>query len=431
MVRSWTRLWRSWEILRARRREAYSILPTLVLCLAIGMTACDPASSAVGSRTSALMPTTTPKIGGTGAVAYPAFPLFDDWRVAYVDGPSGQGDTGQLMAISPTETTPVAGPELLGISPNYSLQPPSVSPNGRLVAIPNTSGLNIVELTGQHRMFTFPLEASYRSIAWSPDSTMLAVAGATWQGVDLIRVSDGSLTKTPAIAAGTLSDIIGWVDDTHVVGYFDPAQAGGASATATPPHSDVNPPPGAQTLTLATEDVTSGVVHKVASITSSTMGQSQFVSSPDGKFALYSNRLFRSYPYVPDVRLIDVSTGTVTPLPNIAHAMGSYSGFTSIAWQDGTMTVAASTGLRANGDLKTWLLDISHDFAQPLPYQAYAAGWVPAGGPLILTSEQIYVIDGGPYQITAVANVSDGHGRATVLTTNAYTFPFVGFVRTS
>ena len=95
------------------------------------------------------------------------------------------------------------------------------------------------------------------------------------------------------------------------------------------------------------------------------------------------------------------------------------------------MTIAASTGLHANGDLKTWLLDHSQDAAQPLPYQAYAAGWTPAGGPMILTSEQIDVTDGGPYQITAVANVSDGHSRATVLTTNAYTFPFVGFVRTS
>src|SRR6185312_10756578 len=168
----------------------------------------------------------------------------------------------------------------------------------------------------------------------------------------------------------------------------------------------------------------------VARITSSTMGQGFLTLSPNGTFALYFNRAFRDNPYVPDARLINVATGAITSLPTIAHAMGSYSGFTSIAWQDNTMTVAASSGLAANGDLKMWLLDLWHDSAQPLPYQAYAAGWTPAGGPLILTSEQTDVTDSGPYQITAVENATDGQGVARVLTTNAYTFPFVGFVRT-
>jgi WD40 repeat protein len=340
-----------------------------------------------------------------------------------------QGDTGQLEAISPDGASSAAGPELMGISPHYDLRAPSVSSNGQLVAIDTTSGLNIVDLTGRHRLYTFVPEELYRSIAWSPDSSMLAVAGAaTWNGVDIIRMSDGSDTTLP-IVGGTLPDIIGWADETHVIGYFFPAPPVNAP-TPTPAHSDANPPEGAQTLTLATEDVTSGAVRKVASITTATMGQGFFTLSPDGKFALFYNRLFRDNPYIQDVRLINVATGAVTSLPTIARAMGPYSGFTSIAWRENSMTVAASSGLRANGDVKTWLLDLSHDSAQPLPYQAYVAGWVPAGGPLILTSDQTDQTEGGPYQISA-AIPTNGSSSVAVLTTDAYTFPFVGFVRTA
>lgn len=431
MVRSWRPVWRSMQSLCERRRAACTFLPVLMFCLAVGISACDRASSAIGSPTRTPAPTATPTIGRSGTGVSLPFPTFSDWRVAYVAyEPGGQGDTGQLQAISPDGTATVAGPELAGISPHYDLQAPSVSPNGRLVAIDTSSGLNIVELTGRHRVFAFGPEEIYRSIAWSPDSAMLAVAGATWDGVDIIRMSDGSVTKTPAIVGGVLPDIIGWVDATHVIGYYFPAPPVGAP-TPTPPHSDVNPPEGVQTLTLATEDITSGAVHKVVSITSSTMGQGFCALSPDGRFALFFNRAFRANPYVPDARLIDVATGAVTSLPNIAHAMGAYSGFTSVAWQEDSMTVAASSGLASNGDLKTWLLDLSRDSGQPLPYQAYIAGWIPAGGLLVLTSEQTDVTDGGPYQISVVKSAAGGLGAATVLTTNAYTFPFVGFIHTS
>lgn len=442
LIRSRRRQGRTAESLASlytRRRAVHTLLSILLLCLAVGMAACDRASSVVDSSrstasptspTSAPQPTTTPAGGESVAVASPFFPTFSDWRVAYVAGPLGQGDTGQLQAISPTGAATAAGPEVVGISPQYGLDTPSVSPNGQAVAIATSRGLKIVELTGQQHEFTFAFEASYRSIAWSPDSTLLAVAGATWQGVDIIRLSDGSLTKTPAVTGGTLPDIIGWVDTTHIIGYFFPAPPVGAP-TPTPPHSDVSPPTGVQKLILATEEVTTGAIRIVASITSSTMGQGQCVLAPDGKFALFSNRAFRDNPYVPDVRLIDVTTGAVTSLPRVAQTMGSYSGFTSLAWKEGTMIVAASSGLVANGDLRTWLLDLAHDAVQPLPYQAYAGGWTPAGGPLILTSEQTDVTSGGPYKLTAVAQVTDGQGVVTVLTTNAYTFPFVGFVHTS
>lgn len=438
MVRSWRRLWRyldsreSLESPRERLRAVRMMLPALLLCLAISLSACDGASSAAVSPMPTSAPVTpTGEISGPSSGVSPSFPAFSDWRVAYVAyEPGEQGDTGQLQAISPDGVATAAGPALSGISPHYDLRAPSVSPNGRLVAIDTTSGLNIVELTGRHRLYTFGPEELYRSIAWSPDSSMLAVAGgATWNGVDIIRLSDGSDTTLP-IVGGTLPDIIGWADATHVVGNFFPAPPAGAP-TPTPSHSDVNPPEGVQTLTLAIEDVTSGAIRKVASVTSSTMGQGFFALSPDGKFALYFNRAFRSDPYVPDVRVINVTTGAVTPLPTIARAMGPYSGFTSIAWQEGSMAVAASTGLIANGDLKTWLLDLARDTAQPLPYQAYAAGWVPAGGPLILTSDQADQTEGGPYQISVANNVTAGPSAATVLTSDAYTFPFVGFVHTA
>lgn len=108
-----------------------------------------------------------------------------------------------------------------------------------------------------------------------------------------------------------------------------------------------------------------------------------------------------------------------------------YYGFSDLAWRPGTETIAASTGFNENGDLRTWMLDLTHDSATPLTVTGYPMAWVPNDGPLILSSDFESVIGGGRYIIQAARCAASGQCAATTLTTVAYHYNFLGLVRTA
>jgi hypothetical protein len=164
----------------------------------------------------------------------------------------------------------------------------------------------------------------------------------------------------------------------------------------------------------------------------SVTGDSRFAISPDRKHALYSNAPFCDDPYTSTVSVIDIATGRVTPLPQLAKAMGSHSGFTSIAWNADNKTQAASSS-DSDGAQHLWLLDTQHDTATQLkvPTAGNVAGWTPGNGPLILTSGSGGGMGGigqGPYTISAVTIGVGGQATETTLTSTAMTFSFLGFI---
>ena len=73
--------------------------------------------------------------------------------------------------------------------------------------------------------------------------------------------------------------------------------------------------------------------------------------------------------------LINLVTGHVTPLPDIAQAIGA--DFSRVAWRLGTNTVAVSTGYTENGNVQTWLLDVKADTAMSIGSLGHPMGWVP------------------------------------------------------
>ncbi len=247
-----------------------------------------------------------------------------------------------------------------------------------------------------------------------------------------IHVPDGA-THQISPATDAVFDLIGWVDSTHLAGYYAPmAPTPTRSPTPTPLSS--GSPSGPQTATLAIQDIATGAVHIVFSMTSSSLGLGDFTLAPDGKHALFYNVRQRADPYTPDVRLIDIASGAATKLPHIAQAMGQGGGGTSIAWRAGTLTLAASTGFLVNGDLKTWVLDAQHDVAQALPEQegAYVGGWVPnSDTPVLTTGLPLSYGYSGPFTLTTIANATSASGTAIPLTADAYHLSFGGFAHTA
>ncbi|HEX6818808.1 MAG TPA: hypothetical protein VF120_10565 [Ktedonobacterales bacterium] len=174
------------------------------------------------------------------------------------------------------------------------------------------------------------------------------------------------------------------------------------------------------------EDITTGAVHIAWSLTSATLASWYFLLAPDGKHALFFNTPFRDYPYRPDMRLIDIATGDVAPLPAIAQALGQGPGIDSIVWRAGTMTLAAS-----NGELQTWVIDVQHDEARLQPYRGVVEGWAPASDTLVLVSEPYQWAYEGTYMLTTVAGASTGSGTPTPLATGVQQLWFAGFARTA
>lgn len=360
----------------------------------------QPTSGKVIAPTATVTPTA---LAGSNTT----LPAFSDWRAAYLAA------DGRLHAVALDGAQDVSGPPLPGMD-SYALNFASagISPNGRLLAYVANAGLSIVDVSGNGAVRDDPSVAAIYQMYWSPDGSELALCdgeGSLW----VAKPSSVSAQQHPKAVPGTpgrsIGILLGWIDATHVA---------------------VTMAPTADSIALGALDVTSGGLRRVATIKSSNLSTYHFSLSPDGAHALFFNQRYRDQPYTQLADLITIATGAVTPLPHLAQIMGPYSGFSSLAWRDGSI-VAASTGFKENGDLKGWLLDVHTDSASPLPNGYYPLGWAPAGKTLVGSTAEQLTVGWGPYEIAAVTVDASGHYTSTTLTRNVYSFPFVGFVRTA
>ncbi len=387
----------------------------LLLVPILLMSACDSTTvrpTATVKRT--VVVTSTP--GG-------GLPSFSDWRVVYAD------KTGHVHAISTDGHNDVTGPMLVGLA-QRSLGRPTVSSTGRYLAYTSVQGVSIIDLTGKQAPVAYrglnPVVVP-RVFAWSPDGSELAVdGGAMEKGV--IHMPDLAIRPIPLLSNNNL-DLIGWLDSSHIVGYLGLPYA--PTPGPTPTAYGDGPPSARQTVTLGSEDLRTGSGKTIFGLTSTTLGDGEFSLPPDGKNALLHNALSGNPSFRPDYRLINLATGKVSSLTHIMQLIGAKSGFTSIAWRPGTTTLAVSTGFAVNGDLRTWLLDLEHDTAVSLPYQAYIAGWVPDNGPLILTTGESSYGFNGPFTLSAVSDPGTPAAKDIKLIDSAYHFTFGGFARTA
>jgi hypothetical protein len=335
-------------------------------------------------------------------------PTFSDWRVAY------QSPDGILHAITLDGKTDVAGPLLPGlITTGNQSTSAGASPNGQMLAYDGDGGLVILGMSADAIGSTNARVAGMYEMFWSPDGSQVAISDGVG-GLSVVVPASGQPRPIPSPHGHVLGHLIGWIDGGHL------AVEVVNSATA---------------ATVGALDVITGELRIIATIHSSELGTYTYSLSPDGKTLLFSNSILGNDPYTPLVAKIDTATGVITPLPRIAN-INRYSGFTSAAWRPGTEKIAVSTGFTANGDLKSWVLDLRNDTATHLLDGQYVDGWAPDNGPLILTVSQKMpdndiVIGGGPFTITAATISSNGQVSTTVLTQQAMTFPFIGFVRTA
>jgi hypothetical protein len=347
-------------------------------------------------------------------LAGPALPTFSDWRTAYVD------QNGQLHVVSLDGKNDVVGPNLPAVhDPGYNgghIATAGIASNGRKVAYyTGHGGINVVDI-GSHPPTgkTAKAGAPY-DVFWSPDGSRLALGDGVGQRF-LLMTNGGDPTPIPGVPADGVRNIRGWIDATHlaVIGILSSAPSGpGVPAS----------------FTLSALDVTSGSIRHIATISALGLGTPWLSLSPDGTKALVYNRRFRDDAYTLLVKLVDTATGKVTSFDGITNATGS--GFTSVAWGASASTIAVSTGFDVNGDLKTWLLDLDHDTSTHLMDGQYVMGWTPGNGPLITSTGWKYGVNGGPYVISAVTPLASGQPSVVRLTAGAYSFSFVGFVRTA
>jgi len=264
---------------------------------------------------------------------------------------------------------------------------------------------------------------------WSPDSRQLALSDNSG-GISLLKMTEKEVMPIPGLPiTGEATPILGmgnpslwgWLDASHLAIGGYPISGGTESTTA---------------YSLGLLDVTAGTLRTIATIHSPGLGAPAIVLSPDGTHALFYNGNLHDRPFTPIVEAIDTTTGAITPLPTIVRTtQGTQEPlgieYTSAAWRPGTHQLAVSTGFLPNHDLKVWLLDLDHDTATPLLSDQYVAQWSPDGATLVVSTANSAAAGFGPYDLSAVTVDPSGQPHVTLLTNDAMSFPFLGFVRTA
>jgi WD40 repeat protein len=368
------------------------------------------------STTSSPKPNPTSPITGGSPL-----PTFSDWRVAYM------GLDGTIHVITLDGKTDISGPDIPFAPSNQAsitgsgINNAGFAPDGHTLAFADPL-LNIIDVAkgNQVDIPASPLSAP-NSAAWSPDGTMLALAGGNYE-FDIAKASDGTITTiphTPFPGNPPEANILnGWLDATHIaVSGFLPSVVGQSTAT----------------YVLYSLDITTGVSHPIAQMTMPAQEEEGLLLSPDGTKALFYTIPFQGHAYTPYVAEIDVGSGAITSLPALAQMETSSSFITNVAWQRGTQTVALSTGYIVNNNLKNWLVNLQQDSASQLQINSYPLQWSPDNKTLIMSSQEqnASAIGAGPFTLTALAFGANGQTTQTVLTTQAYNFNFIGFIRTA
>jgi WD40 repeat protein len=358
------------------------------LLLAVVLIGCTPHSSAV-----------TPRATGTGLTSASGHA----WRAAYL------GQDGRLHTVRLDGTDDRAGlalpmPDDLKLQ-GLDIYAVSLSPNAQYLAYSTViADLTAADTTGGMK---YHFGGGMYQISWSPDGARMAVNADGEGKLQLVDGATGQRTPVPGTPGNGITNLIGWLDSTHLA---------------------VRVLFGQSARGLASLDLTNGTVRIIVRVPSDHLGDEWFRLSSDGKEAFLFNVPVREDPYTPIVEVIDTTTGQIRSLPNIAHTIGE--GFSTVAWKPGSDIMAVSTGYGETGNLKAWMLDLARDTVTHLVDGQHVQGWAPDDGPLVIGTGWQSQVGAGPYALSAVSFSASGQPTFTPLTHTAMTFPFLGFIPT-
>lgn len=362
----------------------------------------------LGSCASGTTPAKSQTHSTSSSASPGVLPHFSDWRVAYL------APDGRAHIVTLNGKTDLSGPTLPDLTSNgLIVANAGVAADGKTLAYA-APGLDLVDLTGQTSPRSVPVQNAFNDLMWSPDQAKLYSYVGGGQFFYVTLTTGHATNKAPG--QGVASEV-GWIDNTHLAAVSYQGASYGSDA-----QGDTIP----TSAKLDTLDLTTDQARTITTIQGVGPTTFQFVISPDGSQALYYDARFRDTVFTPQVALISLTTGRVTPLPAIAQATSA--DFSGVAWRPGSDTIAVSTGYTENGNLKTWLLDVAADTATQIAPTGFPMGWAPNHGPLVLSSGWQSGVGQGPYTLTAVTCVSGAQCSTATLTKNAMTFTFLGFV---
>jgi hypothetical protein len=347
-------------------------------------------------------------------------PHFSDWRVAYL------GIDGVVHAVTLDGTTDVRGPALPDTTSGAGtlqygseLDSAGIAPDGKTLAytVTATARLELFDLSGQMPPRSIFLSGGFYDIMWSPDSTRLLTETGPGD-FSYLTVATGVVTPIPLPSGQDVAAYDGWIDDTHIA-----VNSYRGAGVYHDPNGDTAP----TSVSLESLDITSGSLRPIVTIHRGPAGDNVIIS-PDGTHALfYTNQVQQlSAPYTPLVAVVDLTTGVVTPLPNITRQTKAI--ISGAIWRPGTEQVATFTYSSSGGDL---LLDLRRDTVTQLSSNLALLAWTPGGAHLLLSNATAIgpSIGLGPSQLSAMTIGVNGTMSTTVLTTAAMDFPMLGMVR--
>jgi hypothetical protein len=354
---------------------------------------------------------------GTVAQTFAELPKFDDWRVAYL------GTDRQVHIVSADGSRAVTAPSLpddalLTTPPPAPYANVAASPDGHAVAyvagsgivLPGTSKVSAGPLTvvNLHTGAQSHYNVSTTSCYWSPDGSELVALSADPDvpALSIIHVGgDGSVTTVTPTYRGQVAHmqrVIGWTDNTHVLGIFSPspgslpqgyAPAANGSQLLAQPLSG-----GIAQIGLGVVDVATSHVRVLDNL---PLEPETFLS-PDGK------TLFIPTSWWNDSALVmDTASGQYRELPAIARTFtdkmervqttldaANANWSMHAAWLPGTNQVALSLavggptpiGSPVSQPSGVWVLDLAADTATQVTSRTYPLAWLP-GTSTLLTAD--------------------------------------------
>lgn len=352
-----------------------------------------------------------PQLQSSTSVVTGQLPRFTDWRGAYL------ASDGKVHVVSLDGKTDLTGPTLPHLtSPSLVFSNAGIAPDGRTVAYAAPE-LDLVDVTGHKSPRTVNVYGGLDHLQWSPDGTKLLSYDGPGQ-FTLLTLSTG---QTTALNPGQgVIDYKGWIDNTHIatISYLGASYASDGAGDSAP-----------TSVQLDSVDVTSGQVRTITTVRGPGT-PFDFAISPDGSLALSYDVRWRAFSFSPQVSVIDLATGNVTPLPNISDMSGA--SFKSVAWRPGTGQVAVTTQVGDNRDGEVWMLDTAHDSATEVVSGECALAWTPDGSALALSNAfngPNAVIGEGPDNLEMLRFNGTSQPRIITVTDQAVSFPFIGFAR--
>ncbi|HZC06341.1 MAG TPA: hypothetical protein VE338_11960, partial [Ktedonobacterales bacterium] len=194
--------------------------------------------------------------------------------------------------------------------------------------------------------------------------------------------------------------------------------------------------------------ITTHALRPVFTVRDSTMISGSYSLTPDSSEALFFNSFITGEAeptngdqYQPLAERINLATGQMTSLPNVANSIpresSAYDDIEQVLWIPGThkaLIAFKDTNLPV-------LVDMDTDSVTPVRFSGFPVAWSPDGKTLILSSDTQNSggqggfpapTDSGPFTLTAVTFTATWQVAISVtLTTHASLLPLLGFVRTA